>query len=147
MHISNRCSVAVHCLIYINEFSGVKKVTSELLSASTGCNPVTIRSIMSALKKDGMISIRPGTGGTWLECSPEEISLYRICMAVEPDAIQKLMGIQSCPDSSCQVGSCIKDVLSNAYRPLQDDLAEAMKKITMQDFLREYHAVQAGQPV
>ena len=47
MHISNKCSIAVHCLIFINEYGKEKKVTSELLSLSTGCNPVTIRNIIS----------------------------------------------------------------------------------------------------
>ena len=50
MHISNKCSIAVHCLIFIFEYGTEKKVTSELLSLSTGCNPVTIRNILSALK-------------------------------------------------------------------------------------------------
>ena len=58
MHISNKCSIAVHCLIFINEYGEENKVTSELLSLSTGCNPVTIRNIISAMKKDG-ISVHP----------------------------------------------------------------------------------------
>ena len=57
MHISNKCSIAVHCLIFIFEYGTEKKVTSELLSLSTGCNPVTIRNILSALKKDGIIRL------------------------------------------------------------------------------------------
>ena len=59
MHISNKCSIAVHCLIFIFEYGTEKKVTSELLSLSTGCNPVTIRNILSALKKDGIIEVKP----------------------------------------------------------------------------------------
>ena len=59
MHISNKCSIAVHCLVFINEYGKEKKVTSELLSLSTGCNPVTIRNIISALKKDGIIDVKP----------------------------------------------------------------------------------------
>lgn len=64
MHISNKCSIAVHCLIFIFEYGTEKKVTSELLSLSTGCNPVTIRNILSALKKDGIIEVKSGTGGS-----------------------------------------------------------------------------------
>lgn len=51
MHISNKCSIAVHCLVFLSEYGEREKVTSELLSCSTGCNPVTIRNILSALKK------------------------------------------------------------------------------------------------
>lgn len=51
MHISTKCSVAVHRLIFIFEYGNAKKVTSDLLSLSTGVNPVTIRKIISSLKK------------------------------------------------------------------------------------------------
>ena len=57
MHISTKCSVAIHCLVFIYEYGECKKVTSELLSLSTGSNPVTIRNILSALKKDGILSM------------------------------------------------------------------------------------------
>ena len=63
MHISNKCSIAVHCLVFLSEYGEREKVTSELLSCSTGCNPVTIRNILSALKKDEIITVKPGTCG------------------------------------------------------------------------------------
>ncbi len=83
MHISMKCSIAIHCLIFINEYGESKRVTSELLSLSTGCNPVTIRNIISALKKEGILSVKFGTGGTTLHCPLEEINLYRIYIAVD----------------------------------------------------------------
>ena len=97
MHISTKCSIAIHCLIFINEYGSNKRVTSELLALSTGCNPVTIRNIISALKKEGILSVKFGTGGATLNCSLEDITLYRICMAVEPDALRKLMGVHAMP--------------------------------------------------
>ena len=72
-------------------------MTSELLSLSTGCNPVTIRGILSALKKSGVLYVKSGTGGATLAAEPEDITLYRICTAVEPDAIDKMIGIHSSP--------------------------------------------------
>lgn len=54
MQISMKCSIAVHCLIFIHEAKGIAKVTSGLLSESTGSNPVVIRNILSALKKAGL---------------------------------------------------------------------------------------------
>ena len=61
MHVSNKCSIAIHCLIFIHEYGAENKVTSELLSFSTGCNPVTIRGILSALKKSGVLYVKSGT--------------------------------------------------------------------------------------
>lgn len=139
MHISSKCSVAIHCLLYINEYGQDAKVTSELLSLSTGCNAVTIRGIMSALKKDGMLTVRPGIGGSTLNCPPEEITLYRICMAVEPTAVARFMGVHTTPSQHCTVGKNIKDVLEIGYAPLREDVAESMKKITLRCFIDEFH--------
>ena len=53
MQLSIRASLAIHCLILVSEFGETDKITSEKIALSTGTNPVAIRSIMSALKKDG----------------------------------------------------------------------------------------------
>lgn len=104
MHISTKCSIAIHCLICIHEFGDKKRVTSELLALSTGCNPVTVRNIISALKKDGILSVKSGTGGTSLNCPLEDITLYRVYMAVEPNALKKFIGIHGMPSPLCPVG-------------------------------------------
>jgi DNA-binding IscR family transcriptional regulator len=140
MHISNKCSIAIHCLIFINEYGAEKKVTGELLSLSTGCNPVTIRNIVSSLKKAGMITVRFGTGGAAIAIPLQEISLYQICMAVEPDAIDKMVGIHSSPSPFCPVGKNINHVLSDTYNYLQRDITNSMKNITLQSIVDDYHA-------
>jgi len=122
MHISNKCSIAVHCLIFIFEYGTEKKVTSELLSLSTGCNPVTIRNILSALKKDGIIEVKSGTGGATLAVPLSEISLYRICHAVDPAAIEKMISIHGTPSPFCPVGRNIGTVLSQTYDTLKKDV-------------------------
>lgn len=139
MHISTKCSIAIHCLVFINEYGKSKRVTSELLSLSTGCNPVTIRNIMSALKKDGILSVRFGTGGTTLLCPLEEISLYRIYMAVEPDALDKLFGIHTAPSPFCPVGKNIHAVLKIPYSKIRSDLKSSLQSVTMKEIVDGYH--------
>lgn len=139
MHISTKCSIAIHCLVFINEYGESKRVTSELLSLSTGCNPVTIRNIMRALKKEGILSVKFGTGGTTLHCPPEEISLYRICMAVEPDALDKLIGTHTAPSPFCPVGKNIHAVLETSYDKIRDDLKNSLQSVTMKEIIDEYH--------
>lgn len=141
MHISNKCSIAVHCLIFIAEYGESNKVTSELLSASSGCNPVSIRNIMSALKKDGIIAVKPGTGGANLCCPLEKITLYRICQCVEPDALDKMIGVHQRPSSLCPVGRNIQSVLAVSYRKIRDDLAASLRSVSMQDILADYRRV------
>lgn len=140
MQISKKCSIAIHCLVFIHEYGRQKKVTSELLSLSTGCNPVTIRNILSSLKKAGMIAIPSGTGGATIALPLEDISLYRICQAVEPDAIGKLMGIHASASALCPVGRNIAHVLGETYLTLQNDLADSLKRISMQNVIDNYHA-------
>lgn len=147
MHISQKCSVAVHCLIFINEYGRQTKVTSELLSLSTGCNPVIIRGILSSLKKAGIIAVPCGTGGATIEVPLQDISLYRICEAVEPGAIQKLMGIHSSPSPLCPVGRNIGHVLGQTYRRIQDDLTESLKAVSLQTIVNEYHSSSPGPSV
>ena len=139
MHISTKCSVAVHCLIFIYEYGNVKKVTSELLSLSTGSNPVTIRNILSSLKKAGVISIKSGTGGATLAAPLQEITLYRICKAIEPDFMKNLIGIHALPSPLCPVGKNIRKVLDCTYQNIRNDLCSSLQTITMETILADYH--------
>ena len=141
MHISNKCSIAVHCLIFINEYGEENKVTSELLSLSTGCNPVTIRNIISAMKKDGIIDVKFGIGGATLAVPIQDISLYRICAAVDPKAIDKMISVHSSPSPFCPVGRNIGAVLDRTYGTLKDDLISSMKSITMERIVSDYHTI------
>ena len=140
MHISNKCSIAVHCLIFIYEYGEKKKVTSELLSLSTGCNPVTIRNIVSAMKKDGIIDVKFGTGGAKLAVPIQDISLYRICAAVDPKAIDNMIGVHSTPSPFCPVGRNIGSVLDRTYDTIKEDFISSMKSITMERIVNDYHA-------
>ncbi len=139
MHISTKCSVAIHCLVFICEYGESKKVTSELLSLSTGVNPVTIRNIVSALKKDGILSVKFGTGGTTLNCSLDEITLYRICNAIEPDFLNKLIGIHASPSCLCPVGRSIHGVLDSSYQNVREDLQKSLQNISMEEIMDKYH--------
>ncbi len=143
MQISKKCSIAIHCLVFINEYGRQKKGTSELLSLSTGCNPVTIRNILSALKKAGIAAIPFGTGGATIAVPLRDISLYQICQAVEPDAISKLIGVHSSPSPLCPVGRNIGHVLGKTYQILQNDFAESLKSISLQNVVDDYHAALA----
>lgn len=139
MHISKKCSIAIHCLIFISEYGEKQKITSELLSLSTGTNPVTIRNIISALKKEGMLSVKFGTGGTKLSCPLHEITLYRICHALEPDFLVKLIGIHSMPSALCPVGKNIHSVLSASYEKIHEDLRRSLQSISMEEIMYHYN--------
>lgn len=140
MQLSMKCSVAVHCLLYIYGAEGKKKVTSQLLAESTGCNPVIIRNTLSALKKTGIISVALGTGGAHLTRDIREITLLDIYKAMEPNGIPAIIGIHDCKDRACPVAQNIADILKEPYQKIEESIKTTMSGITLQnlaDSLRE----------
>lgn len=139
LHISTKCSIAIHCLVCIHEYGKAKKVTSELLALSAGANPVTIRNILGALKRDGILSIKMGAGGAALNCPLEEITLYRICKAIEPDFLAKLIGVHSAPSPFCPVGRNIHSLLDKTYSKIHSDLSDSLRSVTMREIVDQFH--------
>lgn len=139
MQISMKCSVAVHCLIFIHEAKGVAKVTSNLLAQSTGCNPVIIRNVISGLKKAGLVTVARGTGGAQLCADPSEITLYQIYSALEPDGLSGLIGIHACQGRKCPIAQNIGQVLQKPYQQIEDAIKQTMKSITLQSMIDDFH--------
>ena len=141
MQISIKCSIAVHCLIFIHEAKGKARVTSALLAQSTGCNPVVIRTVISALKKAGLISVARGTGGAELCRDPADITLYQIYAALEPDGIASLIGIHPCQGRACPVAQNIRKVLQFPYHQIEDAVRQTMEGITLQSMIDEFQGI------
>lgn len=144
MQLSMKCSVAVHCLIFINEAKGKVKVTSSLLAQSTGCNPVVIRNVFSALKKAGIITVARGTGGAELCKSPSEITLYMIYAALEPDGLSSLIGIHPCDGRACPVAQNIRQVLQEPYQKIENAIRNTMEEVTLESMIEDFHRRVAG---
>ena len=139
MQLSIKASLAIHCLILVSEFGETDKITSEKIALSTGTNPVAIRSIMSALKKDGILNVKSGTGGATLNLSPEKITVYRICNAVKPQFCKNIFHIHAKASKLCPVGRNIREVLKLSYSKFESALAESLKTVTLADVIRDYH--------
>lgn len=146
MQISVKCSVAVHCLIFIHEAKGVAKVTSKLLAESTGSNPVVIRTILSALKKAGLITVHRGTGGAELCVDPSQITLYQIYSALEPGNATLLIGIHPCEGRPCPVAKNIRAVLQSPYQKIEDSVRRTMEGITLQSMIDDFHRLAQENP-
>ena len=138
MQLSMKCSVAIHCLIFIWEARDKVRVTSPLLAQSTGCNPVIIRNLLSALKKAGLITVDRGPGGARLCRNPQEITLYQIYMALEPKGLTSLIGIHPCQERPCPVARNIRTVLQKPYHQVADAIACTMKEITLASMIQDF---------
>ncbi len=143
MRLNTKCSIALHCLVFISEYQQKTKVTSELLAKSTGCNPAAIRSILNALQKAHMISVVRGVGGAYLDADPAVLTVWDIYRAVEPDGLEHLIGFHPNPSESCPVGKHIHAALKQSYLQIVETVQEAMNELTLQQVIDNYHREQA----
>ena len=139
MRINTKCSIALHCLVLISEYQNKTKVTSELLGKSTGCNPAAIRSILNALQKANIISVVRGVGGAYLACEPENLTIWDVYHALEPDGLAHFIGFHPNPSHACPVGKRIESVLKKPYEEIGAAVQESMNKISLQQILDYYH--------
>lgn len=147
MQISMKCSVAVHCLLFIWEAQGKVRVTSTLLAESTGCNPVVIRKILSALKKAGLITVSKGPKGVRLCREPAQITLYQIYSALEPNGLTTLIGIHPCDGRACPVAKNIRRVLQRPYHQIEEAIAHTMDNITLASMVDDLETGQEASPI
>ncbi len=146
MQVSTKCSVALHCLVFIAVYGETAKVTSELLAKSAGCNAVTVRNLLGQLQKAGFISVARGTGGAKLERAPEQITLWDVYAALEADCMEDLIGIHRNPSCECPVGCRICPVLKGAYAKVSDAMRKAMEQITLAGLLEDFRNTPGDAP-
>ncbi|MDO4305555.1 MAG: Rrf2 family transcriptional regulator [Eubacteriales bacterium] len=139
MRLNTKCSIALHCLVFISEYENKVKVTSELLAKSTGCNSAAIRSILNILQKAGIISVVRGIGGAYLVRDPKSLTVWEIYHALEPDGLEHFIGFHPNPSDKCPVGKRIQAVLKKPYDEIGASVQEAMEGITLQQLLDYYH--------
>lgn len=138
MRLNTKCSIALHCLIFIYQYSNTQKVTSELLAKSTGCNSVVIRKILSNLQKAEIIRINRSVGGSYLNREPDKITFWEIYHALEPDGLDSLIAMHPNSSQSCPVGKSIYATLQEPYQQISKAVESKMKQITLQTFLDCY---------
>ena len=141
MHISAKCSVALHCLLLLSEFGEEKKITSEVLGRSTGCNPVTIRSLLGALKRSGLVQVARGVGGARLARAPEDITVLDVYAALDPEGRTPMIALHPNPSPQCPVGRRIRPVLEGAYSRIEDAVRGEMGRMTLAQIQARYRAL------
>lgn len=138
MQIPSRFTIAIHTIIALDYFSGQSRVTSDFLAASTGVNPVIIRTVTGKLRDAGILETQRGSGGAVLAKPLEEITLYDLYKAVDSvDPDEGLFHFHEQPNPACPVGRNIHQVLDGRLAEVQRAMEDAMKKITAADVAEE----------
>lgn len=138
MQISTKFTIAIHILTAVEYFGGSMKVTSDLLSASIGSNPVIIRNIMSDLKKAGLIETKRGPGGITITRPLDQITFYDVYEAVEKNKTE-LFNFHNNPNPACPVGRNIHAALDDKLAEAQKDFEDDLRKFTVADVVGDLH--------
>ncbi len=126
-----RYSVAIHILARL-EIHRNERNTSDELAQEIGTNSAFIRRISSMLGKAGLVEGRPGTGGTTLLKSVEQITLLDVFNAVQVSSDSKRFGefsglnIYREPEDqqpeSAVIHGTMKDIFSGVEKAIEDEL-------------------------
>lgn len=132
MKYSVRFSDAIHILVYIQIFQGID-LSSDTIAKSVQTNPVTIRKIMSDLRKANLVKTESGKATPSLVMPPEKISLAIIYKAVEKSSA--LFHSDKNTDPNCLIGGNIQKVLDQKYIYLQQSVENEMKTIFLSEII------------
>ena len=131
MQITSKFTAAVHILACIDIFGGQMRVTSDVLSGSTGVNAVIVRNVLGQLRNAGIVETRQGSGGAHLAKALDEITLYDIYKAVDCVDDEGLFHFHENPNADCPVGRNIHKVMDGRLEAAQAALENELKSTTL----------------
>lgn len=140
MQISSRFTIAIHIFACIDTFEKDYKITRDFLATSVNVNPVVIRNILSSLKKQGLIHVQRGTGGTTIAKPLNEINLYDIFQAVECIEHHELFHFHENPNTDCPVGKNIHHILDDKLLRVQKAMEKSYRQLHLK-MLSKIHAI------
>jgi DNA-binding IscR family transcriptional regulator len=114
-----------------------RKVTSEEMAESAGCNAVVIRNLFTKLKRAGLLSVKVGRGKTALAKSLEEITLWDVYVAVESLDIEDIFPIRPSVSDTCPVGGNIHTLLERHLENAVNAMKEELSRVSLGDVKEE----------
>lgn len=140
MRMSSQFTVTVQMLLLISIFDD-QKMTSNMISQSTGSNPIMIRQIFGKLKNAGILNVSAGRGATTLAKSPSDISLWDIYLAVEGYDSSELFKFHPKISEGCQVGRFFQDILSVHLDEAIVAMSEKLSKVSLSQLIDEWKVI------
>ncbi|MFR0557958.1 Rrf2 family transcriptional regulator [Pseudoscardovia radai] len=139
MQISSKFTIGVHLLALVDYLGEDEKATSTVLASSIGVNPVIVRNVMRNLKEAGLISVSQGKSGISLTKTPDQITFYDVCKAVESVKDEGLFHFHENPNPECPIGRNIHKAMDSKLERVQRRMEDEMRKITLADVMTDIH--------
>lgn len=128
VNFSDAAAIGVHSMILISKSD--KPLNAIQLSEKLGNSKHHIGKVLQRLVKSGYLdSFRGPTGGFFLNCDPDEVTLFDIYESIEGKSNLKLC---SSENHICPINKCIKKTV---ILRLTTDFELYMKSQTLRDYL------------
>ena len=132
---SSRYSIAVHILSLVA--LSPSSCTSEFIAESVQTNPVIIRRIIGKLKKAGLVHVRAGAGGTYLQKELGEITLLDVYRAVEVADNGDIFSFHDETNPKCPIGANIESVFRTKMLRAQSAMEHELAQVTLEQLVSE----------
>lgn len=138
MQIGSKFTIGVHIITAIDYFRDMERVNSDFLAGSIGVNPVVVRTVISQLRKAGIVRTQRGSSGAELAKRLDEITLYDIYKAVgSVDEEEGLFHFHEQPNPNCPVGRNIHKVLDQRLIDAQRAMEEKLRQTTLAEIVAD----------
>lgn len=134
MMANTQLSDATHILAYVALHTN-DELKSDRIASSLNTDPTMVRRMMSKLRKAGLLESTKGIAKPKLACSPVQITLRDIYLAVSTR--RELLSVDRDTSQSCPVGSVIPKVMTTYYQEIQISAEGRMARITLQDVIND----------
>ncbi len=136
MKSSSRLSDVLHVLLHLAHTDA--PVTSEVLAAAMGTNPVVLRRLMAGLREAGFITSEKGHGGGWLIAAPlDSVTLHDVHMALGAPALVSLGFREDRPE--CLVAQVVNESLRSAMEQAEASLLARLDGITLAELSKGFN--------
>lgn len=132
MKFSHKLSDAIHILAYLDIFKDGDR-SSKQIAASIEANPSVVRSLMSDLRRAGLIQSQQGAPNATLAKDPANITLLDVYHALNMN--HDLLHIDLKTNPNCLVGANIQDTLNEVYAQVQVAAEAQLQATTLQDVI------------
>lgn len=137
--MNSRFSTAVHILTLLAS-SPDERLTSELIAASVGTNPVVIRRQLALLREAELVESRGARGGGWtLARDSHRITLRQVREALGSEAAFRMHRNE--PHPECVIGQHVREVLEDVYADAEQAVMKSLSRRTIADVLRDVRNV------
>lgn len=145
---NSRFSTAIHTLLIISEYSKEQKVTSDTIAELLDASPVTVRNILSSLKKAGFISAIPGKRkkGITLARPLDEIKILDVFRIVEPDYEREVFDVHNRLANRVPTGQYLNEIIYEHMTTAMEAARNVMLDTTLADILAKLLVKEAASP-